>query len=101
MFSSRVIELTKEIPKGRVSTYADIARALGNPKASRAVGNALNKNPHLVTVPCHRVVRSDGCVGGYAAGTGKKIALLKHEGIQTKCGKVADFDNVRWNFRKS
>ncbi|MBU4245476.1 MAG: MGMT family protein [Nanoarchaeota archaeon] len=99
-FSARVLELTKRIPKGKVSTYGDIAKALGNPKAARAVGNALNKNPHPVTVPCHRVVRSGGAVGGYVSGKKEKIALLKSEGIKIKRGKVADFDNIRWIFRK-
>ena len=98
MFSSRVLELTKQIPKGRVSTYCDIARALGKPKASRAVGNALNKNPHLVEVPCHRVVRSDGFVGGYAAGTRKKIALLESEGIKIISGRIVDFNARRKRF---
>lgn len=97
-FSSRVLELTKKIPKGRVSTYSDIAAALGNPKASRAIGNALNKNPHPVTVPCHRVVRSGGCVGGYAFGTEKKIALLKSEGIEISGGKIADFEKKKFIF---
>jgi len=100
MFSLRVLELTKQIPKGRVSTYGDIARALGNPGASRAVGNALNKNPHPVTVPCHRVVRSDGAVGGYVGGVKNKIELLESEGIRIQNGKVKYFNKVRWIFRK-
>lgn len=95
-FSARVFELTKLIPKGSVSTYLDIAFALKNPKAARAVGNALNKNQHLVTVPCHRVVRSDGRVGGYAAGTGKKIALLESEGIKITHGRIAYFESMRF-----
>ena len=100
MFSSRVLEITAKIPKGKVSTYGDIARALGNPDASRAVGNALNKNPHPITVPCHRVVRSNGAVGGYVGGVKKKIALLEREGIKITRGKIADFDKLRWIFRK-
>ncbi|VVB61677.1 Methylated-DNA--protein-cysteine methyltransferase [uncultured archaeon] len=96
MFSSRVLELIKKIPKGRLSTYGDIAKALGNPKAARAAGNALNKNPHPVTVPCHRVVRSDGAVGGYAFGQKEKTRLLESEGIRIICGKVADFDKLRF-----
>lgn len=100
-FSARVLELTERIPKGRVSTYADIARALGNPKASRAAGNALDKNLHPIAVPCHRVVRADGTVGGYAyGGTKEKIMLLESEGIKIMRGKVADFDKVRFKFWK-
>ncbi len=99
MFSSRVLELVNHIPKGKVSTYADIARTLGKPKAARAVGNALNKNPHLVVVPCHRVVCSDGRIGGYVGGVKKKISLLESEGIKIIGDKVEDFGNARFNLR--
>jgi methylated-DNA-[protein]-cysteine S-methyltransferase len=79
-FAERVYKATKEIPKGKVSTYKDIANAL-NSKAYRAVGNALNKNPYAPKVPCHRVVASDGALGGFATGIKKKIELLKKEGV--------------------
>lgn len=75
-----------KIPRGRVTTYSALARALGRPGAARAVGNALNKNPHLGAVPCHRVVRSDGRVGGYARGAKKKAALLRAEGVIMRGG---------------
>jgi O-6-methylguanine DNA methyltransferase len=68
------------IPKGKTMTYAQVAAAIGNPKAVRAVGNALNKNPFAPDVPCHRVIRSDGSIGGFASGTAKKVALLRREG---------------------
>jgi O-6-methylguanine DNA methyltransferase len=71
----------KTIPAGRVATYADIAAAIGNPRAARAVGNVLNRNPNAPQVPCHRVVRGDGSIGGYAFGPNKKIALLQKEGV--------------------
>jgi O-6-methylguanine DNA methyltransferase len=61
-------------------TYAEVAKKIGSPKSYRAVGNALNKNPDTKKVPCHRVVRSNGSVGGYAWGTAKKTKLLKAEG---------------------
>ena len=77
-FNQKVWSLTRKIPKGRVTTYKIIAEQLGT-KAYRAVGNALNKN-HNPLVPCHRVVRSDGRVGGYNGGTFKKIKLLTQEG---------------------
>lgn len=60
-------------------TYKEVAMAIGLPKAYRAVGNALNKNPFAPKVPCHRVIRSDGTIGGFASGTKKKIELLKRE----------------------
>jgi O-6-methylguanine DNA methyltransferase len=64
-----------------VRTYKQIAEAIGNPYAFRAVGNALNKNPDLKTIPCHRVVRSDGSIGGYRYGSKRKQKLLRAEGV--------------------
>ena len=87
-FQKAVYAATQRIPRGKVITYATIARTVGNPKAVRAVGNALNKNPNAPTVPCHRVVRSDGSLGGFARGTRAKIALLKKEGIRITHGKI-------------
>jgi len=81
-FSERVWRLTAQIPRGRVSTYGLIARALGKPRAARAVGNALNANPHAPRVPCHRVVKSTGQLGGYADGTAKKAKILRQEGLR-------------------
>src|SRR5262249_51930312 len=74
-----VYELLQRIPPGTVSTYGDIARALGHPKASRAVGRILGRNQNLVVVPCHRVVKSDGTIGGYGGGVEKKRELLEKE----------------------
>lgn len=81
-FSESVLDALKKIPKGKVVTYSRIAALIGKPKAVRAVGNALQKNTDPITVPCHRVVRRDGSVGGYALGTGKKIKILRDEGIE-------------------
>jgi len=89
--------LTKRVPKGKVSTYKEIARKLGT-KAYRAVGNALNKNPYSPEVPCHRVVKSDGCVGGFARGTRKKVEMLKSEGIKIKNNKIIDFRKKLYKF---
>ena len=86
-FTDRVYHTVKLIPKGKVSTYSLVAKRTGKPKASRAVGNALNKNPYK-TVPCHRVIRSDGTVGGYAKGTKNKIKILQKEGVGVKSGRV-------------
>ena len=78
-FQQKVYNVVKKIPKGQVLTYKEVAKLTGSPKAYRAVGNALNKNP-FKEVSCHRVIRSDGKVGGYARGTKVKIKLLKREG---------------------
>jgi len=97
-FPQQVYKLTSLIPRGRVSTYLAIARALNNPKAARAVGNALNKNPYAPKVPCHRVIRSNGEVGGFANGTNKKIAILKKEGIIINKGRI-DLNKYLYEFK--
>jgi methylated-DNA-[protein]-cysteine S-methyltransferase len=74
------MELLRQIPKGKVTTYREIAQVLDS-QAYRAVGRAMAKNRDLVVVPCHRVVCSDGKVGGYANGINQKIELLEREGI--------------------
>jgi O-6-methylguanine DNA methyltransferase len=79
-FQKAVYAYTATIPTGETRTYAEVAAAIGRPKAVRAVGNALNRNPFAPAVPCHRVVRSDGTIGGFASGPKKKQALLKREG---------------------
>jgi len=78
-FQKAVYKVVLDIPKGEIRTYKWVAIKIGKPLASRAVGNALNKNPYINRVPCHRVVRSDGSIGGYAKGTHKKKILLKRE----------------------
>lgn len=79
-FSKQVLEVVLNIPKGSVMTYKEVAQAAGRPRAYRAVGNILNKNRDPV-IPCHRVVRSDGTVGGYNRGTDQKRKRLHQEGV--------------------
>ena len=79
-FKEKVYAVVAKIPRGKTMTYAEVARRAGNPRAARAVGNLMNRNPDLKRIPCHRVVRSDGSVGGYRFGAKKKIAMLKREG---------------------
>jgi methylated-DNA-[protein]-cysteine S-methyltransferase len=90
-----VYDLLLMIPAGKVSTYGDLARALGNPSASRAIGRILGENPNPIKVPCHRVVMSNGQVGGYAYGTARKRQLLEKEGVSLTNGIVQNFKNVR------
>jgi len=92
---SDVYELLLKIPAGKVSTYGDLAKALGNPLASREIGRILGRNPNPVKVPCHRVVMSDGKIGGYAYGDDRKRELLEKEGISFDNGIVSDFKEVR------
>ncbi len=82
-FQLKVWNLLKKIPKGTVKTYSEVAKAIGKPLAVRAVANAIAKNPYPIQIPCHRVIRSDGSLGGYSGvgGVKKKKNLLKKEGI--------------------
>jgi len=86
-FNEQAWAVCARVPKGKVTTYAAIARELGT-QAYRAVGNAMNKNPYAPRVPCHRVVGSDGSLTGFAAGVEKKKRLLKAEGVVFTNGKV-------------
>ncbi|MEK7515023.1 MAG: MGMT family protein [Patescibacteria group bacterium] len=86
-FTEKVYAVVQKIPRGSVMTYAAVAQKIGNPKAVRAVGNALNKNVRK-DVPCHRVIRSDGSLGGYNKGARLKELLLRKEGALTKKGKA-------------
>ena len=86
-FNEKCYDVLRKVPKGKVTTYKEIARKLKS-KGYRAVGNAMNKNPYAPKVPCHRVVNSDGKIGGYAFGPKKKIAILKKEGVEVKNNKV-------------
>ncbi len=80
-FTEKVYEVVKKIPRGKVLTYKEVAWRAGSPLASRAVGNILHNN-HDPKIPCHRVVRSDGKLGGYNGGTNKKRKILKSEGVK-------------------
>ena len=79
----KVWKYLKTIPKGELRTYSQVAKAIKKPKAVRAVANAIGKNPYAPKIPCHRVIRSDGSLGGYSGkgGINTKRKLLKSEGI--------------------
>lgn len=97
-FNYKVWRALKLIPRGRVTTYKEIAEYLGMPKAARAVGNACGKNPNAPDVPCHRVVKSNGRLGGYGGGVKEKTGLLKKEDIKIFKGGVEDFKNKIYRF---
>jgi methylated-DNA-[protein]-cysteine S-methyltransferase len=97
-FSDRVYEILTKVPRGRVTTYKAITEKMGT-KAYQAVGQALKKNPNAPVIPCHRVVRNDGKIGGFMGKIdGKsvkmKIDLLKSEGVVVVNGKVVDFEKI-------
>lgn len=95
-FSDKCYKILKTIPKGKVTTYKAIAEAL-NSKAYRAVGNAMNLNPHDTNIyPCHRVIKSNGEIGGYAHSQEEKIKRLKSEGLVIKNNKI---DLSRFEFK--
>ena len=82
-FQLKVWNYLKKIPRGKIKTYSEVAKAIGKPLAVRAVANAIGKNPLAPQIPCHRVIRSDGSLGGYSGkgGIKTKRLLLKKEGI--------------------
>jgi O-6-methylguanine DNA methyltransferase len=94
-FQEEVLNLVKQIPEGKVTTYGEIAREItGSVRAARAVAQAVAKNPYPLIIPCHRVVRSNGDVGGYSLGVDKKIRLLRAEGVVIKGRKVVNFEKI-------
>ena len=98
-FQKRVWAALCQIPRGRVTTYGEIARYLGT-DAVRAVGTAVGKNPDAPTVPCHRVVPVSGRIGNYSGGEGvaTKVALLDDEGVEVRRGKIVDFNQRLWRY---
>ncbi|MBN1645860.1 MGMT family protein [Candidatus Woesearchaeota archaeon] len=98
-FTQKVYNQLKRVPPGKVTTYKDLAVSL-NSKAYRAVGVAMKNNPYAPSVPCHRVVKSDGILGGFSGkgGVRGKALFLKSEGIQIKDGKIVEFKKRRHRF---
>ena len=90
-FNKRCYDLLSKIPQGKICTYKQIAKIL-NTKAYRPVVNAMANNPNPIIIPCHRVIKSNGCIGGYTLWINKKISLLKKEGIRIKKGKIVDLE---------
>lgn len=88
-----------KIPKGKVTTYKEVAHAMGT-RGYRYVGQLLNKNPEPDTYPCFKVVQSNGKLGGFARGEKDKIQRLKNEGIEIKDGKVFNFESLLFKFNK-
>ena len=87
-----------EVPKGKVTTYGELAKAVGMMNGQRAVGRVMNKNPYPAIIPCHRVINSDGKIGGYAYGEEVKSNMLTKEGIKIKDGKILDLEDRLYRF---
>jgi methylated-DNA-[protein]-cysteine S-methyltransferase len=80
-FQQRVWRELRRLPPGQTVSYAELARRLGQPRAARAVGQALKRNPLPILIPCHRVLAARGQLGGYSSGLERKLWLLRHEGV--------------------
>ncbi len=89
LFEKNVILEVSKIPYGTIKTYKDIAKSL-NSHAYRAVGTAIGKNPFPIIIPCHRVIRSDGKIGGFRGGTPMKVEILENEGLKIKSSKIVE-----------
>ena len=96
--SIKVYKKLLQVPEGKITTYGDLARAVGIINGQRTIGNIMKKNPFPVIVPCHRVVQSTGEIGGYAYGKKVKSHMLSKEGIKIRDGKIIDFNKKKFCF---
>jgi len=87
-----------QVPKGQITTYGELAKAVGLKNGQRAIGRIMNKNPYPAIVPCHRVVNSNGKIGGYVYGVDVKTNMLRKEGIEIQNGKILDFEKRIFKF---
>ena len=94
----KVYKKLLEVPQGKVTTYGELAKAVGLKNGQRVIGKIMNKNPYPVIVPCHRVVKSDGNVGGYAWGEKIKTNMLTKEGIKIKNRKILSMEEIIYKF---
>jgi len=93
-FQLECYEALKKVPPGKVISYGGLAEMIGRPNAHRAVGSAMNKNPYAPKVPCHRVVKSNGELGGFADDISVKIKRLHKEGVEVLNNKIVNFKSV-------
>ena len=96
--SIRVYTKLLQVPEGKVTTYGDLAKAVGLENGQRAIGTIMKKNPFPIIIPCHRVVKSDGKIGGFVYGKRIKSQMLVKEGIKIKDGKIVDFAKEKFCF---
>jgi methylated-DNA-[protein]-cysteine S-methyltransferase len=94
----KVYKKLLEVPKGHITTYGELAKAVGLKNGQRAIGKIMNKNPYPVIIPCHRVVMSTGKIGGYAYGENVKTKMLSDEGIEIQNGKILELENKIYRF---
>ncbi|MBT8242765.1 MAG: MGMT family protein [Nitrosopumilus sp.] len=94
----KIYKKLAEVPKGQITTYGELAKAVGLKNGQRAVGRIMNKNPYPVIIPCHRVVMSTGKLGGFDYGPDVKTKMLTDEGVKIQGGKIVDFENKLYRF---
>lgn len=94
----KVYKKLLEVPEGKITTYGELAKAIGLKNGQRVIGKIMNKNPYPAIVPCHRVIKSDGKIGGYAWGEKVKAKMLSNEGIKIKNGKILDVEKSIYRF---
>ena len=87
-----------QVPSGKITTYGELSRSIGLENGQRIVGQIMKKNPFPVIIPCHRVVKSNGSIGGYAFGANIKQNMLLKEGINVKNNKIEIFENLFFKF---
>ena len=90
----KVYKKLLKVPRGMVTTYGELSKAVVIKNGQRVIGRIMNKNPYPVIVPCHRVIKSDGKIGGYAWGEKIKISMLSKEGVKIKNGKIVDLKMI-------
>lgn len=100
-FQKKILRKLQEVPRGAVVSYQALGAAVGAPQGARAVGNALHHNPVPIYVPCHRVIASDGAIGGYGGGAARKLQLLRSEGFALGDGEVRISDGVVWGHKRT
>ena len=94
----KVFKKLLEVPKGQITTYGELSKAVGLKNGQRVIGKIMNQNPYPVIIPCHRVVMSTGKIGGYAYGEHIKEKMLNDEGIEIKNGKILDWKSKVYRF---
>ena len=94
----KVYKKLLDVPKGKITTYGDLGKAVGLKNGQRIIGKIMNKNPYPVLVPCHRVVMSTGKIGGYSYGQNVKTKMLSDEGIEIINGSIENFDKRLFRF---
>lgn len=94
----KIFKKLLQVPKGKITTYGELSKAVGLKNGQRVVGKIMNKNPYPVIIPCHRVVMSTGKIGGYAYGEHIKTKMLCDEGLEIKNGKISNLEDKIYRF---